>query len=1347
MAAFNQYTDTNIDQVNLSMWNSGDTLTINNGAVITCNTNQTKFWSGITINNGKLRIVNDSTTTPIRFLLGRASGTTAPSITPASGLGSIEIQGNWIEIGTGTGVAGQTLTLPYQDHVPAIWVETEAGSGVYDIWCNVLQQVVPGTPHRQVELASVGSGSKGNYFKQLPAANPTEHLVFTNCTLQSTTVVTNIDTTKIKVGAKIVGTGIPANTVVQSIINSTALIMNASAVMYSTTATVTIYNTFDSQLTNQAVVGDGVHGNVIPVGAKIRVPNIMVTAVFAASLAGSSDQLANITLTNGGSLTADKCLFPMWQNPTLNQAQRIRLTNVGITGAISITRCGDLYLDNIGFAEKPQYALLTNNHWRDGVGYYGVSVLNLQYCPDAVATNIRMFTHSMYSAGTRPATGWGPFLVQYCERLVADRIRVMVSLGVESTGMVGLQLVFSNNCVITNYEVYGAEPVRFDYSSNNKIEDVTYGTYGFNTHILPGWTYPGFNVVTKDPSTKLEFEIGKTYYWKSLLWMTATDQEAYQTREVAFMLYDGEPGAPDWVEIVPTTTGASAGFVRRNPIVASPAAYQLFRSEVPGCPVRDATTLVNSTTNTAATTLADTTGVPGTKYWYVLRKYTEATVYHDIGAWEITVLTQADIYPKNLALQSVDPSSALSWPKSSVTFTSVAEAVCPVGVKPGLRVANARRIYSTSASNNISQIVAGLIGGTTYTYSHWLRFGGYAADGAELQPTLQVRQRGDTVYNDITLTSEWTRYSVTFTPAASGSVIIGLILPTTNRYVEFGDATLVVGSTPDVTIQTTTAAGNPSFPVGGVRAFCRNVPNSVLQRQIAWYVGTWTFPTRTSNLESHISDVPNFTPSETTLVCRPRSGAPGIQFSSSSTRNTISRLTQIGAGRFPLLHWLSFDSSSSFNLIEDVDVDFMGGTRADSPQRTIYVGPDCNNNVMRYWKLRGIFPSSLQSVMLTADNTTFGTVLQNIKLLDGAADFSLDMLGNNMTVRGVSGGYGLVPANSTTWTLGQTGSVPVTFNGVYDTHCSETYHTETLGAINLYFQSSTLDNPPYTLTGTAALSNTGSLFLQSAGDSYTFTWPHKIYGISYIDWSVVKTLTTDMGPYTDILPPLLLEYQTDVGSGFSEWIKRTDANSPSYYDAINGFNLKIRLTARPFIRHSTLANPYQVGEVIRAAAGGGTATVEEVYAIGAAGVVALSNVTGTWTSGTSVVRNSDGQTRSNTINTNGVVVGPSFTSLIKGLQVSTWVDRTIDYPRPKTRLSITGFVAGSDVVVYEAGTDTVLVTGNEVSSPWVYEYTGTPMVDIGLFKAGYKPERYRNLQMTAIDSSFPVSQRVDLSYM
>ena len=38
-------------------------------------------------------------------------------------VGGFEINGNWIELGTGDNSSGQTMTAPFSDYIAALWVE------------------------------------------------------------------------------------------------------------------------------------------------------------------------------------------------------------------------------------------------------------------------------------------------------------------------------------------------------------------------------------------------------------------------------------------------------------------------------------------------------------------------------------------------------------------------------------------------------------------------------------------------------------------------------------------------------------------------------------------------------------------------------------------------------------------------------------------------------------------------------------------------------------------------------------------------------------------------------------------------------------------------------------------------------------------------------------------------------------------------------------------------------------------------------------------------------------------------------------------------------------------------
>lgn len=97
--------------------------------------------------------------------------------------------------------------------------------------------------------------------------------------------------------------------------------------------------------------------------------------------------------------------------------------------------------------------------------------------------------------------------------------------------------------------------------------------------------------------------------------------------------------------------------------------------------------------------------------------------------------------------------------------------------------------------------------------------------------------------------------------------------------------------------------------------------------------------------------------------------------------------------------------------------------------------------------------------------------------------------------------------------------------------------------------------------------------------------------------------------------------------------------------------------------------------------------------------------------------------------------------------LSTTASRQVTYPLDTITLSVTGLLAGSDVVVLAAGTDTILefVDENPTSS-WNYVYETPQAVDIGVLKAGYLPVYIRNYSLGAANASLPVNQIADRNY-
>jgi hypothetical protein len=99
---------------------------------------------------------------------------------------------------------------------------------------------------------------------------------------------------------------------------------------------------------------------------------------------------------------------------------------------------------------------------------------------------------------------------------------------------------------------------------------------------------------------------------------------------------------------------------------------------------------------------------------------------------------------------------------------------------------------------------------------------------------------------------------------------------------------------------------------------------------------------------------------------------------------------------------------------------------------------------------------------------------------------------------------------------------------------------------------------------------------------------------------------------------------------------------------------------------------------------------------------------------------------------------------------TTQTDRdTKLYPLSIVTLTLTGLVAGSDVVVRSAGSSTVLASVDaNAGTTWGYVYETPVAVDIDVIKPGYVPfPLVRNFTLSSTDSSLPVSQQVDRNYL
>lgn len=348
-----------------------DTITVDNGAKLTVNTTRTKFpvgATGLVVTNGTLRIENTSTTTPIRFGTGRVSTTAVLStIRAASGLATIDVEGDWIQLGTSNGTANQTFTSPYTtgDYIPVLEVETGSGTGVYEPWVNITgAHAYTQFSYYRNGFRSVGDGDSGTCFVQDLDPVATQYLTLSNCNaLADTNVIICASTTGLVPGTWVTGRGLPATTVVQDIIDGTKFTINAIIPAASAAPTAGFVNIpmiavlpTSSQFTTTLRFGDGTNGKIPLNGARVRVQNIMLTdyssAVFNNAAYSSANLPCYFVTPAGGIFKFDTCIHgESYGNFT--QAGTVTYNRVAGTYVPYISECYAVTINDSAFGLPP----------------------------------------------------------------------------------------------------------------------------------------------------------------------------------------------------------------------------------------------------------------------------------------------------------------------------------------------------------------------------------------------------------------------------------------------------------------------------------------------------------------------------------------------------------------------------------------------------------------------------------------------------------------------------------------------------------------------------------------------------------------------------------------------------------------------------------------------------------------------------------------------------------------------------------------------------------------------------------------------------------------------------------
>lgn len=104
---------------------------------------------------------------------------------------------------------------------------------------------------------------------------------------------------------------------------------------------------------------------------------------------------------------------------------------------------------------------------------------------------------------------------------------------------------------------------------------------------------------------------------------------------------------------------------------------------------------------------------------------------------------------------------------------------------------------------------------------------------------------------------------------------------------------------------------------------------------------------------------------------------------------------------------------------------------------------------------------------------------------------------------------------------------------------------------------------------------------------------------------------------------------------------------------------------------------------------------------------------------------------------------------IRVLTVTTSTAQSTNlYPLATVTVTFTGLIAGSDVVVLQAGTSTIRSQYDAIGGTSLgYTYETPENIDIGIIKEGYVPQYIRNFPLGTVDASIPVTQVPDRNFI
>lgn len=1259
----------------------GDTLVINDGAVITVNTDQAPRFRYINVTNGEFNITNASTASGIRFPLVRQTTGNTSDIITIYGLGSMNVTGDWIELGTGNGAANQTMTSWTNDSIPFVWVETGSGTGVYEKWGNITSQIDEQMYYGTKDLmTTVANGDGGKFFKQGLATEP--------------------------------ATGFPTGGIIKD------------------------------QFTTTLTFGDGTNGTVIPNGAKVKMPNIVLTDDSPIIFGNASYAYhANIDMQFSGSLVMDTCILSdFWIAGT--QSKKLWLTSVGMAMRPILSKINNLIFTDVGLGELPASAMYVT-----GIrSFYesrqfstsvtgSVSNQSWTYLNGAVFTNITSVHTLTAAVGTNSTGFYCQF--QYCNDLVVDGFTSYLLNALWQNYI--FHLDFVNTSLFENIKVYGGGYV-VQNCTGTTVNGLEYLESFDNKNCYHGNAITYYPAYDKDKSGTA-FADGTNYYFK-----TGIQRDANSLYSLVDSGYDYhiKPFTPT-LATFPYNVSVLPG-VARNDVYWVMTQYP--RHNSPAIEVFWDTAVI--TASAVTTPIAS----PGIVYWTGHGLATDKTiVFSTSGALPTGITEGTTYYKKDVNANSFKISLTPGGADINFTGSTSGNHICTTGN---------RLVRSTSAST-ATQAHTSLSNGTTYYYvirAHETAgnvLDVNCCDSASMEGTPQAARTFSNLClqsRDLSNTTSWIGTNVGTRTAGVKYTSIPLTVDGT-LLVATGNATLVqtitgltagdyifhfqasddgIGTSISTSVvsganTTTTVCALKSYPQ--LYQVAITVPGGSTTAVITFgagttwtsgeriYIGNCNFALASQQLTNILTTTSAVTGLTTDLMSRVWWDwknrvvlySPNFQTTATnllrvynvithtSTRGaTMDRTDIISKGITQIKHSFINNVSCTFhdfknsslatrstpanttnainqqmtiqNCANSTFTNFVFNGAAQVCSRALQIALGCKDLLIANWTIdeyRGFAPdvSTTYGQPITILNDNSGITFQNMKLGTKYSEGFYGFWGKDSIIKGVTGGNSansIVPGLS--WD-----SVQRDYTSVFDNNFFEMYSGTTDGVLALRFNDTELTSgSALSYSGSCGFDATGKWYAWDTDATLTMTIPYPIESITAFRNLTPQYFTTFWTSALNadrVLRPLALTVQYKINAG--AWTDLTAANI-SAETITDAFTLAIKFIVNRVVEYDTEANGgFAVGNTIVGATSGATGVVEEILDQGTYGQLRISSYTlggGTLPFVNNELLQVGGSTKG-TVNQGTTYADNTFPNAgnyISALDIYTTIDQDVIYP-------------------------------------------------------------------------------------